>query len=99
MTVRIYGPTGNLERSSRNLRGLLDHARRTLPQSARLEPHPHCAGYYLLTVRFETGETCSSKWADWRVCADWLQARRSWPALQVQGLQEWAERYRAKVRA
>ena len=93
MTVRVYARAGNIIRTSRNLRGLLDHARRTAPVSASLEPHPQCPGYFLLVVTFETGETCTSKWASWSVCADWLQARRSWPRLQVTGPAEWVARY------
>ncbi len=93
MTIRIHAPAGNIIRTSRDLRGLLDHARRTEPLSARLEPHPRCPGHSLLTVTFESGETCTSKWADWRVCADWLQARKSWPRLQVTGPAEWVARY------
>lgn len=98
MTVRIFAPQGHQIRQSRNLRGLLDHARRNVPQAAALYPHPKAPGFSLLIVTFDNGDTCASKWADWRVCADWLAARRSWGLIALTGPLEWRERYDSKAR-
>jgi hypothetical protein len=76
MTTQIYNKENELIRTSRNLRGLLDHARRELPVTVDLRETER--GYFDLRVGFLNGDYAWSRWASWRVAADWLRARRSW---------------------
>ena len=91
----IYDKTGAIVRRSRNLRGLLEHARRVVPVSARLE-RLHSSGpdtgFYRLCVRFHNGDIAVSPFSDWRVAADWCRSRRSWGRLAFEGLPDFVER-------
>lgn len=80
-------------RRSRNLRGLLDHARRKAPKIARLEPSATDSGAWILTVTFDGGDTALSRWQDWTVCADWIAARRSWREITAIGWPPFVARY------
>ena len=81
----VMSATGALLHRSKNLRGLLDFARKSAPVGVDLVPAEGLPGYYSLAVVFECGATAYSTWADWRVCADWITARRSWPHVRVSG--------------
>lgn len=87
---------GATVRTSRNLRGLIDHARRAVPKAATLAELPGEGGRYCLLVAFGNGDTAESLWADWRVAADWLANRRAWPALAVFGHGGFTARYIAR---
>lgn len=82
MTTLIYNEEGEQIRESRNLRGLLDHARRVAPVSIHCGP-PDSQGYSVITVFFANCDYAVTNWADWRVAADWFRSRRSWPKLTV----------------
>lgn len=90
--MKIYNKSGEIIRQSQNLRGLLDHARREIPQCATLEP---CADGFAFTVYFANGDKALSPFASATVCAEFLAARRTWPALAVFGPPEFTDRYHA----
>lgn len=90
MTI-VYDHTGAIIARSKNLRGLLDHARRVPPVSARLVRFSY-DGPYQLRVKFSNGSYAIAPFADWRVAADWIKARRSWGRIDVDGLPEFVER-------
>jgi hypothetical protein len=82
MTVNIFAPdTIKIVSKSKNLRGLVDYARRFPPVAYRFEVNrcPDTGAPYFLRVEFSNGAVCFSHWQDWRVCAWWINARRSWP--------------------
>jgi len=66
---------------SRNLRGLLDHARRAGPPVCvtlrRVGPMSALQPFRMVAT-FPDGSQGFAAWADWRVAGDWLRARRSW---------------------
>lgn len=93
MGTVITNAEGREIRRSRNLRGLLDHARREVPETARLEPSASDSWAWILTVNFANGDSAVSIWQDWTVCADWLAGRRAWPALRADGWPPFAARY------
>lgn len=74
--IEIYAPDGNVIHRSRNLRGVLDHARRSWVAEAVAEPLPRGKG--LLRVTFGDGGTCVTEFASFAVLCTWLRARRSW---------------------
>ena len=94
----VYARSGGVIARSRNLRGLLDRARRVPPVSARLE-RLHTSGLFSgafrLQVRFSDGSIAVSPFDDWRVAADWIKSRRSWGRIGVEGLPEFVERVAA----
>lgn len=94
MTV-IYNPAGEVIRQSGNLRGLLDHARREVPQAAVLSELPGDNGH-VLQVYFANGDRAESDYASATVCAEFLAARRTWPALAVFGPPEFVRGYHAR---
>ena len=89
----IRNMAGKTVRTSRTLRGLIDHARRAVPVAATLAELPGGGGRYCLLVAFGNGDTAESNWADWRVAADWLANRRAWPDLAVFGHAGFVARY------
>lgn len=61
--------------NSRNLRGLLDYARKHfIHRVAICNRNSHGALY----VEFENGATCRTEFADYSVLVRWILARRSW---------------------
>lgn len=74
MSVEIIRQ-GKVIHRSRNLRGLLDYARRNSVQAVSINRLPEGA---MLIVRFFNGATCSTAFADCSVCIGWIKARRSW---------------------
>lgn len=72
---------GKVAHTSRNLRGLLDYARRAGPpvRVTLRQTHPMGAGQpFTMRVTFPDGAEGVARWADWRVAGDWMRARRSW---------------------
>lgn len=90
--MEIRNERGEVIRRSRDLRGLLDHARREVPYCATLA---ECAEGYALTVYFTNGDRADSPFADPTVCAEFLAARRTWHALAVFGPDRFVNRYHA----
>lgn len=90
--MEIRNERGEVIRRSNNLRGLLDHARREVPYLATLS---ECADGYALAVYFTNGDRADSPYASPTVCAEFLAARRTWPALAVFGPPEFTARYHA----
>lgn len=71
---------------SKNLRGLLDHARRAGPPVtvALKQARPmRDAQPFQMTVTYPDGTTGRAAWASWRVAADWVRARRAWAGVRV----------------
>ena len=82
---------GRLIRTSRNLRGILAYARVSPVASVdcqRLESETDGGRLYSVTFLYDDGAVGQSDWADWRVLAQWLKARRSWDVGRVTGLAE-----------
>jgi hypothetical protein len=67
---------GHTVARSRNLRGILDYARKSPLVSVKIAPH---AGQGLLLVRYYDGAYSQTAFADFSVLVDWAKARRSWP--------------------
>ena len=74
--VEICNAQGQVIHRSKNLRGILDHARRTWVQQAVAAPAPDGKG--ILHVTFGDGSTCQTAFADFTVLCWWLGSRRSW---------------------
>lgn len=68
--------SGKIIRRSRNLRGLLDHARRTAVLSAYVRNCDH--GEADLIVQYANGNFGTAHFASFAVCRDWVRSRRSW---------------------
>jgi hypothetical protein len=67
--------------TSRNLRGLLDHARRAGPpvRVTLRQTHPMTDSQpFTMRVLYPDGAEGVARWASWRVAGDWMRARRSW---------------------
>jgi len=104
MTI-VTSSTGAIVRRSRNLRGLLDHARTVAPEAIILTDTDGQfltsaeAGQevrrYCVDVRFANGDYGRTFFADWRIAADWFRARRSWGTLPVHGDPRFIDRYNA----
>jgi len=83
--VTIQNPTGQTIRTSRNLRGLLEHMRRELVLEVHIRPLAIGGGR--LSVIFVNGDSCATEFADYAVLRHWV-ARRKWfqgVPLYVQG--------------
>lgn len=80
--TKIYNVSGQLIRQSRNLRGLLDHARREIPVTIECGLRDVDSNYPI-RVTFDNGDYAWTRFADWRVAADWFAARRRWGRLEI----------------
>lgn len=78
--VEIYDSHGQVIRRSRNLRGILDHARRTWIEEASASPAQEGKG--ILSVSFGDGSTCRTEFASYEVLCWWLRSRRSWAGVR-----------------
>ena len=78
--IEIVNTHGKVIHRSRNLRGILDHARRTWVEEAVVCPAAQGRG--LLSVIFGDGSTCRTEFADFTVLCWWLRARRSWAGVR-----------------
>jgi hypothetical protein len=79
--IEIVNPdTGEVVRKSKNLRGILDHARRVGVKDAQAfyDHGTVTKGGGLLRVEFGDGNMVYAAFADYAVLNRWLKARRSW---------------------
>jgi hypothetical protein len=76
MTVKIRNADMNVIRTSRNLRGILDHARRVPVRQVSVADH--IDGGALISVYYDNGDSCTTEFASRSVCEGWVKARRSW---------------------
>jgi hypothetical protein len=67
---------GKVVSRSRNLRGLLDYARKSFVR--HVTAYKTQGGGAWLAVYFDDGSWCPAEFADYSVCCRWLMARRSW---------------------
>lgn len=74
--IEIVAPDGAVMHRSKNLRGVLDHARRSWVEEAVAHPSPSGAGG-VLQVTYGDGRTCRTEFASYQVLCGWLRARRS----------------------
>jgi hypothetical protein len=75
MEVRVTDRLHRVSRRSKNLRAVLEHARKHVVTVVEVR---QVGEYYGVAFHFEGGDTALTCWSDWRVLADWLKARRSW---------------------
>jgi hypothetical protein len=66
---------------SRNLRGLIDYARRS--SVSRVSIRPLAKGEGLLRVVYADGAYSYARFASFTVLKDWTRSRRSWPVATV----------------
>ena len=78
--IEIYSREGKVIHRSRNLRGILDHARKVGIQSATGELLAHGRGRLL--VRFGDGSAAEAQFASFTVLERWLHSRRSWAGVR-----------------
>lgn len=78
--IEIVDPRGRIIHRSRNLRGILDHARRTWVEEAVATPAEEGKG--ILSVTFGDGATCRTEFASYQVLCWWLRSRRSWAGVR-----------------
>lgn len=76
MTVEIRDTDMRIVRTSRNLRGILDHARRTPVRQVNV--CDAIDGGALITVFYSNGDHCTTDFASRSVCEQWVKSRRSW---------------------
>ena len=74
--IEIVAPDGAVMHRSKNLRGVLDHARRSWIEEAVAYPAPEGRG--VLQVTYGDGCTCHTEFASYEVLCGWLRARCSW---------------------
>lgn len=85
---------GKTIRQSKNLRGILSYARGNGGGVSRVQLcHMIGApGNYFLRVYYNDGAVGLSDFADWRVAATWVCARRSWDSPPVEGVVSFVDR-------
>jgi hypothetical protein len=74
--IQIVRPDGAIAHHSKNLRGVLDHARRVGLVSAQAFPMEDGCG--VLAVIFRDGCICLTVFHSFTVLCHWLRSRRSW---------------------
>jgi hypothetical protein len=74
--IEIHNQHGKVIHRSRNLRGILDHARRVGLWAANAYPQEDGKG--MLCVTFADASRCEAQFASYQVLCQWLCARRSW---------------------
>lgn len=73
----IYNAAGKQIHESRNLRGVLDHARRTPVTSVDIGPNDS-RGYCVVTFTHRNGDSSEAQFASRDVAYHWVLMRRSW---------------------
>lgn len=68
---------GKVVARSRNLRGILDYARKSPVESVVIAPSP--CGRGTLRVTYHNNARASAVFASFTILRDWCDARRSWP--------------------
>jgi hypothetical protein len=82
--IHIMDTNGNTIHTSRNLRGILDHARRVGIERASVLPKGHTEDDEgCLIVNFADGSMCITIFVSYTVLCNWLRARRSWAGTRV----------------
>ena len=71
---------GQIIKSSRNLRGILDYARISTPKRIELTNQ---ATMGRMRIIFSDGASASADFASFNVMVDWVKNRRSWPQSAV----------------
>lgn len=93
--MKVLNASGEVIRQSRNLRGLLDHARRSPVERVELleldEELEHAS--YLMAAHHVNGDTSLSPYASPVVCARFLSSRKSWGRIEVFGPPEFMAEY------
>jgi hypothetical protein len=79
--IQIRDVNGNVVHTSRNLRGLLDQARRSPVRKVHWTGRPD--GSAVLAVRYADGCHCETVFLSMLVCAKWCARRRNWPQATV----------------
>lgn len=72
---------GQIIRTSRNLRGLLDYARVSKPKRVELTPQEGSNGR--LRVIYSDGATSSARFRSYNIMVDWVRNRRSWRGAEI----------------
>ena len=89
--VIIYNASHAAVRTSRNLRGVLTHARLhgVTYASALPDVDEKSGRAALLYVEFSNGDVCRTPFASLSVCVGWIKARRSWGLSHFSTLNGW----------
>ena len=75
--VEIWDTNANrIVRRSNNLRGILDHARRTFVSKVTI--HRESDGGAIVFFEFHNGDWSRVSFADYTVAIHWVSSRRSW---------------------
>lgn len=74
--VRVVAQSGEVVARSRNLRGMLEYARRSHVVKVQGEPHTANPANGFLAVYYADGATACALFADVRVMREWIAARR-----------------------
>lgn len=72
---------GQIIRTSRNLRGVLEYARVSYPKRIELTPQGKCNGR--LRVIFSDGAVTSAHFASYNIMVDWVRNRISWRGVET----------------
>ena len=82
---------------SKNLRGLIEHARHVEPCGVYLSRYYYDETRkewpYMLRVTFANGDTAESGFSDPIVAARFIMSRESWPPVAVYGLDEFVKAF------
>jgi hypothetical protein len=94
----IYSPSGEVIHESRNLRGLLDHARRVGPPVSfhlvrDVSPRVGAWQPYHVAAFYPDGSRGVSRFADKYAAAFFLAARRSWRGVKACGDSDFVARF------
>lgn len=81
--VRVVKQSGEVVARSRNLRGIIDYARRSPVVRVDAEPHTENAFNGFLAVHYADGATACALFADARVMREWVAKRRIFKGAKV----------------
>ncbi len=79
--IQILDANLNVIRTSRNLRGIINHCSRVTVRRVTIEPRPD--GSAILRVQWAGGDHVQTVFQSARVCTEWCARRRGWPAAIV----------------
>lgn len=74
--IKIYNQAGDCVRTSQNLRGILEHARKVKPVNIVLQKNNDGSG--TLRIWFADYSHTFAHFASFSVLRDWVKARRTW---------------------
>jgi hypothetical protein len=83
-TVKIRDASGRVIHTSRNLRGILDYSRGrcVIVERVDLFPLKHSEGG-TMGITWNTGATCITDFASYRVMVEWAKARRCFKGAEI----------------